>query len=316
MPQALPIARSIRPRLAVDVFSILESLERRAMLSSASINYSDFSSIGGLTTNGFAGDAPTSGGQLVLTDSQLNEARSVFYTTPVPFDHFTTHFTYQVNAGSNPADGLTFTLQENGPTAVGAVGGSLGYQGMGGANSVAVALDIYGSSKYFVYDNGAPVTPPNNFLPFSNLPFNLTNGDPYDITVSYDGAMLTTTVTDQTNSASTFTASTSIDLSSELGATTAYAGFTAATGSAFSTQRVSAWNYAGNDGLTITTPAAASNITAKSATLSVAATDTTSGGAIDYAWSIVHKPSGAADPTFDDNNSTTSDNTGVHFSRE
>ena len=288
-------------------------------MSAASISYTNFSSLSGLTANGFGSASPTSNGQLLMTDSQQNEARSVFYNTPVPFDHFTTHFTYRADPGSS-ADGLTFALQEGGATDVGDVGGSIGYQNMNG-NHAGVGFEIY-YGYYAVYSgDNAIATTNNNNIGNPNSPqfIDLTNNDTYDFTITYDGTNLATTIVDENNSSNSFNESDPIDLNAVLGAHTAYVGFTAGTGSSVSTQRISNWDYSGTDGLTITTPAVASPgvVSAISTALSVAATDTTSnGGSINYTWSILHKPSGAADPTFDDNNSTTADNTTAHFYKD
>ncbi len=314
MPLPSPRRRSIRRKLAAVGAHPLEALERRELLSSATINYSDFSSTAGLTANGFGGTAPTSSGQLVMTDSQNNEARSVFYNTPVPFDHFTTHFSYKADLGAS-ADGFTFALQEAGPTALGDIGGSLGYQNLGG-NGVAVGVSIY-SRQYRVYSGNSTVYigGPHSFpTPFISV----GNGHTFDFTISYDGTTLTTTVVDESNSSNTYSNSLAINLDTALNARTAYVGFTAATGGAVSTQRILDWNYSGNDGLTITTPASAAGgaVTTNTAALSVAATDTTNGGTLTYNWSLLHKPSGAADPTFADNNSSTADNTTAHFFKD
>lgn len=289
-------------------------MERRQLLSSATISYPDFSSTTGLTANGFGSTPPTSGGELVMTDSQQNEARSVFYDTPVPFDHFTTHFSYRADAGAE-ADGFTFALQENGPTAVGDVGGSLGYLGMGG-NGVAVGFSIYG--REYDVDSGNNTVYSSNGGLSMGPPVEVGNGDTYDITISYDGTTLTTSAVDESNSADDYTDSFALDLNSALGAHTAYVGFTAGTGSLDSTQRILDWNYSGNDGLTITTPAAATPgvVTTTSTALSVAATDTTSGGVLTYNWTLLHKPSGAADPTFDANDSAAADDTTANFFKD
>jgi hypothetical protein len=77
-----------------------------------------------LALNGAA--AIASGGLLELTDGGSNEGRSAWFATKVPVKTFTTDFAFQqLNAN---ADGLTFAIQGQGPTALGGAGGSLGYQ--------------------------------------------------------------------------------------------------------------------------------------------------------------------------------------------
>ena len=57
------------------------------------------------------------------------QAGSVFASTPVDVTRFHTRFTFEITPGylNRPADGLTFTIQGNGPTALGGTGGDLGY---------------------------------------------------------------------------------------------------------------------------------------------------------------------------------------------
>src|SRR5208282_4244937 len=77
--------------------------------------------------------------RLQLTDGEQFEEGSAFYATPVNIQAFTTNFTFQL---SNPAaDGITFTIQNVGPTALGGAGEGLGYAGIG--KSVAVKFDLY-----------------------------------------------------------------------------------------------------------------------------------------------------------------------------
>ena len=79
---------------------------------------------------------------LQLTDGGALEARSVWTAGQVNVQNFTTDFNFVITpAGANTADGFTFTLQGNAPTALGIGGGSLGYETI--ANSVAVKFDLY-----------------------------------------------------------------------------------------------------------------------------------------------------------------------------
>ena len=67
----------------------------------------------------FNGSADLNNSALQLTNGGENEAGSVFYKTPVNVQSFTTDFTFEL---SNPsADGLTFTIQNVGPTALGGI---------------------------------------------------------------------------------------------------------------------------------------------------------------------------------------------------
>jgi len=119
-------------------------------------NYAAGFAPGALTLNG---GAVFNGTRLRLTDGNVNEARSAFFTAPVNVQQFTTSFDFQL---TNPAaDGFTFTIQGNGPTALGQVGGGLGYAGI--PNSVAVKFDLYsnqgeGPDSTGLYVDGAVPT--------------------------------------------------------------------------------------------------------------------------------------------------------------
>src|ERR1039458_2942142 len=66
------------------------------------------------------------------TDGNGGEAVTVWYNNLVFVDGFTATFTYQDVGGSpgNNADGVSFDLQESGPTFLGDAGGSLGISGL------------------------------------------------------------------------------------------------------------------------------------------------------------------------------------------
>src|SRR5262249_43730440 len=87
------------------------------------------------------GSAQMAGDRLRLANAPF-QAGSAYAPGPVDVRGFTTSFRFQV--GDAPSwwhgDGLTFVLQNAGPTAVGAAGGGLGYEGI--AKSVAVKFDL------------------------------------------------------------------------------------------------------------------------------------------------------------------------------
>ena len=182
---------------------------------------------------------------LVLTDGGHSEARAAWYGTPVNVQSFSTSFTFQLTAGSNIADGFTFTLQNarGGAGSVGALGGSLGYAGI--AASVAVKFDLYnnageGSNCTGFYTKGA--TPEKPALDMTSSGVNLHSGDVFLVRLTYDGATLRMNITDTKTSAS-FAASTAINLPAIVGAKSAYVGFTAGTGGLGATQKILTWTY-------------------------------------------------------------------------
>jgi ribonuclease HI len=192
-----------------------------------------FPSAAGLALNGSAQIDPTVNG-LEITDGNGNEAGSAWATTPVNnVSAFTTQFTFQM---INPnADGFTFAIQSVGPRALGPSGGALGYgafDGVGIPNSVALKFDIFnnageGMDSIGVYTDGAAPTVPATDLTGTGIV--LRSGDPFQVNLVYNGAVLTVTITD-TNTSAMYTGSFPVDIAAALGTTSGYIGFTGGTG--------------------------------------------------------------------------------------
>ena len=86
------------------------------------INYGNGMTATGMVLNG---SATPNGSRLRLTDRGGPEAGSAWYTTKLNIQSFTQDFSFQITDAV--ADGMTFTIQNVGTTALGANGGSLGY---------------------------------------------------------------------------------------------------------------------------------------------------------------------------------------------
>ncbi len=197
----------------------------------------DFSSASGLTLNGSAALS----GSLQLTDGALDQAGSAFYAIPVNIQSFTTDFTFLL---TNPrADGFTFTIQNVGPTALGANGGNLGYAGI--LNSEAIKFDLYsnsgeGTNSTGIYANGvSPIVPA---IDLTGSGINLHSGDKMDAHITYAGSTLVLTLTDLTTHA-TWSHLFIVDIPATVGSSTAYIGFTGATGGLGATQQILTWSY-------------------------------------------------------------------------
>ena len=179
--------------------------------------------------------------RLQLTDGGMSEAGSAFFATPVNIQSFTTDFTFQL---SNPsADGITFTIQNVGATALGADGGSLGYGGIG--KSVAIKFDLYsnqgeGVDSTGVYTNGASPTLPA--INLSSTGINLHSGDYIDAHLTYDGTNLNLTLIDEITLAS-WSQTFAINIPAIVGGNTAYVGFTGGTGGLTASQKIASWTY-------------------------------------------------------------------------
>jgi Legume lectin domain len=212
-----------------------------AYQASGSTTLIDFAS--GFSSSGmqFNGTAVLNGTRLQLTSNTNLEAGSAFWTTLVNIQSFTNDFTFQLTNAT--ADGFTFTIQNLGTTALGSDEGSLGYGFMHG-QSVAVKFDLYnnageGNNSTGLYTNGAAPTVPATTIGGG---VDLHSGDTMHVHMTYDGTTLSMTITDTVTNA-TFSTSWPINIPSVIGGSTAYAGFTGATGGASATQEIITWTY-------------------------------------------------------------------------
>jgi len=188
---------------------------------------------------------------LRLTDTGANEAGSAWASTPINIQSFTNDFSFQLSNASG--DGFTFTIQGTGTTALGPLGGGLGYgpdqpggtPGIG--KSVAIKFDLYsnageGTDSTGMYTNGASPTVPAIDMTSSGVV--LLSGDIFKVHMTYDGTTLKWTVTDANNPSQTFTTSQAINIPSTVGGNTALVGFTGGTGGATAIQEIINWTYA------------------------------------------------------------------------
>jgi len=185
------------------------------------------------------GSSELVGSTLQLTDGGVRRSRRPGTAKRVGVDNFNIEFTFTLP--SSTADGFTFTLQNSGKGnwASGGNGSALGYQGI--SNSVAIKFGLFNDStqqevsQTGLLTNGA--APSTVAIDMSGSNINLHSGSVYSVSLVYNGATLTETVTD-THTLATFTHSYKVNIASVLGSTTAYAGFTAGTGAFTSVQDI------------------------------------------------------------------------------
>ncbi|MGP8236823.1 MAG: lectin-like domain-containing protein, partial [Limisphaerales bacterium] len=187
------------------------------------------------------------------TDNHGSEASSAFLNSPVPVNGFTAAWTYR-DVTTGGADGTSFILQNDprGTTALGGGGGSIGVAGI--TPSAEIDFDIYSGNAPLGGNNGgvqfqtggtAP-TPLTGAAPYSSVaPIVWGGGDSINVIVNYDQSAGTLQLTeiDTVNSAVFTTNWTVGDLTSVVGGTTAYVGFSAGTGGAQATQTISNFFY-------------------------------------------------------------------------
>ena len=188
------------------------------------------------------GGATVTNDILTLTTDVGGQSRSAFTNSKFSVgDGFSASFVYTATGAAGPnglADGITFTLQNNAPTALGGGGGGLGYAGM--PNSASLQLNIYLGAGLPIgtalHENGAI----QGYI--SSAPVNLASGNKIKVEVVYNPVdnSFTETLTDLATAAvytNTFT-DLSSPLSNILGGNLAYVGFTGATGGAQAFQTV------------------------------------------------------------------------------
>jgi hypothetical protein len=195
-----------------------------------------------LVLNGFAN---INGSNLDLTNGNFSEAGSAFTKNAFNVGSFQTSFEFQVQPSltSPLADGFTFTIQGNGPTALGNGGGDLGYGGIG--NSVAIKFDYYNNAGEGTDSTGLYTDGQDPFVPATDLTgtgVNISSGDVMSVSMSYDGSTLDVTITDTQTGASA-SQSYSVDIPSIVGGSAAYVGFTGGTGGLTSIPAILNWTY-------------------------------------------------------------------------
>jgi hypothetical protein len=195
------------------------------------------------------GSASVVGGAATLTNN-FGQGGSIFATTKQCVTNYHTIFDFQQTPvdGSPSADGVTFTVQNDsrGATALGAIGGALGYL-FAISNSVASGLD-YGFNNFGEGLNSLDLLQNGNALlgPFLNpSPIDFRNTDVKHVDETYDSStkVLSVTITDTTTHLSYSHTYTGIDIPTIVGGTTAYVGFTGATGAFAATQKILDWTF-------------------------------------------------------------------------
>jgi hypothetical protein len=174
------------------------------------------------------------------TDGNGGEAVSAWYDYPVFIDGFTATFTYQDVGGSpgNNADGMSFDLQENGPTFLGSTGGDLAVDGL--SPSANWEFNLYspnGIGAIFHTDGEA-------YGYYGTGSVDVSSGHPIQVTIIYNpGGAVQETLVDTETSSSFVTNYNIGDLVLLLGDSLATIGFTSTDGGVSSVQTVSNFSF-------------------------------------------------------------------------
>jgi Legume lectin domain/PEP-CTERM motif len=238
------------------------------------VSYPNFSDLSGLTLAGHATTTTTGDGtvlRLVDTTSSFQSA-AAYSTTAIGLgasDSFSTTFQFRFTnpGGIDPADGITFVLAQS-PTGLGGNGFGLGYAGVD--HSVAVEFDTFNngtgsgnddqnSSNHVAVDvNGAlsnlDLTNPfgvSNCQSFTAQPGSgcMSNGDLWTAAISYNNGNLTVKLADGGGPLTTIIDNYAIDIGSDVGAGSAFVGFTGSTGSGWEDEDIKSWSFSDTQSL-------------------------------------------------------------------
>jgi hypothetical protein len=232
------------PRHSLLVLPLLAALAINA--GAQTLLFSNFSSTTGLSLNA----AQVVNGSVLLAQNQQDRSGSVFTTSTYAISGFSAAFEFRISSPGGTsdgtaagADGLAFVVQRAGATALGGSGEGMGYGPRGGtpgiANSLAVEFDTFQnswdpSSNHIGIDTNGSLTS----LATANVGSAFDNGTKWSVWVDYNGTTLEVRASTDGGRPTAATISQAIDLTSTIGGSSAYIGFTGGTGSAFGTHEV------------------------------------------------------------------------------
>lgn len=226
------------------------------------ITFNDFSNTAQLDLNGNAAVTTTADGKVLrVTPALGSQSGSAFSLATVNAATFSTYFTFRITSpggslfdcnSSGPgsgvgADGLVFAAQSI-SSSVGGGGQGIGYAGIG--NSVGVEFDTW--------CNGANNDPSSNHVGIDiNGSVNHGSGSPNTITVAtpfddgniwhawidYNGTAMEVRANQSGARPTDALLSRTLDLTTILGQTSAYIGFTSGTGADWGNHDVLTWQY-------------------------------------------------------------------------
>lgn len=230
------------------------------------ISYPDFTGACGSGLTCVGSTAVTGSGALRVSNATSFNSGAGYSTTAIALGTgatFSTTFQFQITnrGGIAPADGLTFVLSAA-TTGLGAAGGGLGYQGVG--NSVAIEFDTFnngetGTSNHVGVNSGG-VLGNNGVSPYGEANCASTvgyvfgcmsNGDIWTATIDYDGTtnLLDVYVQDGAGAVQHVVNDMFINIATQLGTSSAFVGFTSATGSGWANHDILNWSLANDRSL-------------------------------------------------------------------
>ncbi|MCY2953770.1 MAG: PA14 domain-containing protein [Planctomycetota bacterium] len=225
------------------------------------LNYVNFADTTGLTLNSATNVTPVDDGNgntvLQLTDAVNDQMGAVFSDAVYDISGFTANFDFQILAGTGNADGFAFVIQNIGVDALGGIGGAMGYENIG-QKSAAIKFDFYpGLNTTGLYQFGDGVGETARALDVGAAGIALTSNAIYHVELLYDGSTLRQTITTPSNPAIKWTHDyKNVNLPAVMLGTTAYIGFTGATGDANARQWLNSFSFDNTKTPTIAPPIA------------------------------------------------------------
>ncbi|RZJ11045.1 MAG: hypothetical protein EOP39_07210 [Rubrivivax sp.] len=233
------------------------------------VDYANFMGACGSTLTCVGATAVTGGGDLRITPSSGGSGAG-YSTSAISLGAgatFSTTFQFRMSqaGGIDPADGFTFVLAKA-SSGLGGAGGGMGYYGV--PDSVAIEFDTFdngetGASNHIGLDTGgslasSPVGSPYG-VSYCHL-FDgsyladgcMSNGKVWTAYINYDGTTKKLNVGVQQDGLSLIQMITdySVDIANYLDTTTAYVGFTAATGAGVQNHDILNWRLASDTSIT------------------------------------------------------------------
>lgn len=212
------------------------------------INFPNFSNCATLQLNG---NAACVSNVLRVTPATFGQAGSAFSQSIIPLgpgNTFSTFFSFRFtnNFGSDNdgpgADGITFTVQPNSNTAGGA-GGGIGYAGI--PNSVAVEFDTWNNGVVLGDPDGNHVGVDLNgsIASVITVPIatRMNDGNVWYAWIDYNGSVLELRLSQTNVRPVAATMSYAVNLTTVIGTTQAFVGFTSGTGAAYADHDVLSW---------------------------------------------------------------------------
>jgi hypothetical protein len=215
----------------------------------ALINFPNFNGASKMIDRNGTADIITSSGRvhqriLRMTAGGYRQAGSAWSKTQLDLGmSFESRFKAYLHHAKPGADGIAFLVQNDGPRALGGWGGGLGYRGI--TDSVAVEFDTFqnstdpSSNHLAVVMHGNPDD--HSAVGEPSIPL---YGRPFWARVVYDAPSHNLRIyvkSLRAGSSEELALETTVDLADEVGARSAWVGFTAATGSALSKQDIYSW---------------------------------------------------------------------------